>query len=147
MKDKKFIYRFGAGVMLVSVIYGTGKTVVKLRTLEAPAPEQNSSVVLSAEVSTLAQRPYIYLTDGKTIDPETAPVTQKYEDSTAKEFATISFEGEETPDINEFLSRFLCNACGKGCLLTSPSCLVGKKTQEKATVLYQEMYPEVEIVI
>lgn len=147
MKDKKFIYRFGAGIMLVSVIYAGGKTLVKFSTLEAPALPPSPTLALSTEAIPLKTRPDLFLTDGKVIDPETAPVTKKYEDSTAKEFAAESFEGEETPDVTEFLSRFLCNACGKGCLLTSPSCLVGRKTQEKATVLYQEMYPEMEIII
>lgn len=145
MKDKKFIYRFCAGVMLVSVIYSGGKTLVKLSTLEDSTLVQSPDTALSAETISFKQRPDLFLTDGKVIDPETAPVTQKFDESTAKEFATISFEGQETPDINEFLSRFLCNACGKGCLLTSPSCLVGKRSQEKATVIYQEMYPEMEI--
>lgn len=145
MKDKKFIYRFCAGVMLVSVVYSGGRTLVKLSTLEDSTLAQSPNATLSTEAISFKERPDIFLTDGKVIDPATAPVTQKFDESTAKEFATISFEGQETPDINEFLSRFLCNACGKGCLLTSPSCLVGKRSQEKATVVYQEMYPEIEI--
>lgn len=145
MKDKKFIYRFCAGVMLVSVVYSGGRTLVKLSTLEDSTLAQSPNTTLSTEAISFKERPDIFLTDGKVIDPATAPVTQKFDESTAKEFATISFEGQETPDINEFLSRFLCNACGKGCLLTSPSCLVGKRSQEKATVVYQEMYPEIEI--
>lgn len=140
MKDKKFIVRFCAGVMLVSFVYVGGRTLVKLSAVDASgaAPESGTALKLSGK------RPDIYLTDGKVIDPETAPVTLKYDDSTAKDFAAESFADVDAPDINEFLSRFLCNACGKACLLTSPSCLVGRKTQEKATVLYQEMYPEME---
>lgn len=130
MKDNKFIYRFGATVMLVSIAFAGGKSLIEISTLDASATEK---------------RPDMYLTDGDVIDPATAPVTAKFEDDTAEAFALASLEGDVTPDFNEFLSRFLCNACGKGCLLVSPSCFVGKKTQEKATVLYQEMYPDVEI--
>lgn len=144
MNDKKFIGRFCAGMVLVSIAYFGGKTVIEFSSLDAASTEKYS-IVLGTETAKLAKRPNIVLTNGEVIDPETAPVTKKYEDSTAKEFALESFEGEETPDLSKFLSRFLCNACGKACLLSSPSCLVGKKTEEKAVALYQELYPEVEI--
>lgn len=131
MKDNKYICRFIAGVALCAyAYYGVGKVVDMVN----PASED------------AGQKPLIYLTSGEAIDPATAPITTKFEEDTAKEFAIEAFsDQEEAPDLNEFLSRFTCSSCGKRCLLTSPSCFVGNGRQESAIGLYQEMYPDVEV--
>lgn len=86
------------------------------------------------------------LMTGAIVDPATAPEVTKFSVSTAKEFAQMVFgEAETAPDVNEFLSRFTCSACGKRCLLTSPRCSKGQGSQGKAIVIYQEMFPEVEL--
>lgn len=132
-EDKRHICRFAAGVALVACAYFGGSTV--------------SDMVSAASTGTI-DRPDIMLTSGEVIDPETAPAVTKYDKSTAKDFAQMIFEDAETaPDINEFLSRFMCDTCGKGCLLTAPFCFVGKGNQEKAVELYQEMYPDIEVFI
>ena len=75
-----------------------------------------------------------------------APVTTKFVKDTAKAFAEEIFaDAEAAPDLNEFLSRFTCAACGKHCLLAAPRCSVGNGSKGKATEIYQEMYPDVEL--
>ena len=132
-EDNRHICRFAVGVALIACAYFGGSSV---------------SEMVSATTQGAIDRPDIILTSGEVIDPETAPAVTKYDKSTAKDFAQMIFEdAEEAPDINEFLSRFTCDTCGKGCLLTSPFCFVGRGNQEKAVELYQEMYPDVEIFI
>ena len=128
MDDKKYVSRFFAGVMLVALAYaGYGE----LRQV--------------TEV-TETVRPLLNLTSGEVVDPATAPEVMNYNNATAKEFAEHVFgDAEVVPDLNEFLSRFTCSACGKRCLLASPRCNKGKGSQEKAIVIYQEMFPEVEL--
>lgn len=131
MKDNKYICRFIASVALCAyVYYGVSKMV-----------ELANPVSMDA-----GQKPLIYLTSGEAIDPATAPITTKFEEDTAEEFAIEAFgDATEAPDLNEFLSRFTCSSCGKRCLLTSPSCFVGNGRQELAIELYQKMYPDIEI--
>lgn len=127
MKDEKYIGRFMATAILLSIAYGNYNRL-------ASAFEQQPV------------RPYIQLTTGDEIDPATAPVTTKFDENTALAFVSEVFADAETaPDLNEFLSRFTCSSCGKRCLLASPSCMVGNGRQEKAVVIYQELYPEVEL--
>ena len=131
MNDKKYISRFLASATLVAMAYG-------------------GYVSLSQDAMTAesAVRPLLNLTSGEVVDPATAPEVTKYNKATAKEFAEHIFgDAEEAPDLNEFLSRFTCSACGKKCLLTSPRCNKGKGSQEKAIVIYQEMFPEVELFL
>lgn len=131
MKDKNYITRFLASTMAVAIVYGS----YSLQAQKAMATDQNAEI-----------RPLLNLTTGEVVDPATAPEVTKFSASTAKEFAELVFENvEETPDLNEFLSRFTCSACGKKCLLTSPRCSKGQGSQEKAVVIYQEMFPEAEI--
>lgn len=131
MKDNKYVLRFLAGTMAVAMVYGSYSSY----TYHAAALEQEKAL-----------RPLLNLTTGEVVDPATAPEVTKFSASTAKEFAELVFgEAEETPDLNEFLSRFTCSACGKRCLLTSPRCSKGQGSQEKAVVIYQEMFPEVEL--
>ena len=113
MDDKKYVSRFFAGVMLVAMAYaGYGE----LRQV--------------TEV-TETVRPLLNLTSGEVVDPATAPEVMKYNNATAKEFAEHVFgDAEVVPDLNEFLSRFTCSACGKRCLLASPRCNKGKGSQE-----------------
>ena len=130
-EDNRHISRFAAGVALVACAYFGGSAVAGM---------------VSSTSTGAIDRPDIMLTSGEVIDPETAPAVTKYDKSTAKDFAQMIFEDAETaPDINEFLSRFMCDTCGKGCLLTSPFCFFGKGNQEKAIELYQELYPDVEV--
>lgn len=130
MDDKKYVLRFMASAALVAMMYG-GYSMIGQESI-------------TAEVS----RPLLNLTSGEVVDPATAPEVTKFNNATAKEFAEHIFgEVEEAPDINEFLSRFTCSACGKKCLLTSPRCNKGKGSQEKAIVIYQEMFPEVELFV
>lgn len=129
VKENKVVLRFFASTMLAAMAYGG--CMVLLDT----AAGQEETV-----------RPLLNLTSGEVVDPATAPEVTKYSDSTAKEFAEMVFgEAEAAPELNEFLSRFTCSACGKRCLLTSPRCSKGKGSQEKATAIYQEMFPEVEV--
>lgn len=131
MKDKNYISCFLASTMAVAIVYGS----YSLQVQKAMATDQNAEI-----------RPLLNLTTGEVVDPATAPEVTKFSASTAKEFAELVFENvEETPDLNEFLSRFTCSACGKKCLLTSPRCSKGQGSQEKAVVIYQEMFPEAEI--
>lgn len=131
MKDNKYVLRFLAGTMAVAMVYGSYSSY----TYHAAALEQEKAL-----------RPLLNLTTGEVVDPATAPEVTKFSASTAKEFAELVFgEAEETPDLNEFLSRFTCSACGKRCLLTSPRCSKGQGSQEKAVVIFQEMFPEVEL--
>ncbi len=131
MKDNKYIGRFAAGVVLCAYAYCGINSIIDLA-----SPVQNNN----------EGKPYIYLTSGEVIDPATAPQTTKFDKKTAKDFATMLFEdSEEAPDLNEFLSRFTCNTCGKGCLLASPFCFVGQGNKDLAIEVYQEMYPEVEL--
>ena len=128
MNEKKYVSRFLAGVTIVAVVYGSYANLVQL-------PEVSDNV-----------RPVLNLTTGEIVDPATAPEVTKFNNSTAKEFALMIFgEVEEAPDLNEFLSRFTCSACGKRCLLASPRCSKGKGSQEKAIGIYQEMFPEIEL--
>ena len=128
MDDKKYVSRFFAGVTLVAMAYAG---YAELRQVTE---------------ATETVRPLLNLTSVEVIDPATAPEVMKYNNATAKEFAEHVFgDAEEAPDLNEFLSRFTCSACGKRCLLTSPRCNKGKGSQEKAIVIYQEMFPEVEL--
>lgn len=131
MKDNKYICRFIASVALCAyAYYGVSRMVESMN----PVSEEEG------------RKPLIYLTSGEAIDPATAPITTKFEEDTAKEFAAEAFgDVTEAPDLNEFLSRFTCSSCGKRCLLASPSCFVGNGRQESAIKVYQEMYPEVEI--
>lgn len=131
MKDKKYVMRFFASTMAAAVLYGSWS----LHAQGALTSQQEAEI-----------RPLLNLTSGEVVDPATAPEVTKFSAATAKEFAEMVFgEVEETPDINEFLSRFTCSACGKKCLLTSPRCSKGQGSQEKAVVIYQEMFPEVEL--
>lgn len=131
MKDNKYIGRFVASVALCAYAYCGINSMLE----DAALAQQNDE-----------GKPYIYLTSGEMIDPATAPQTTKFDKKTAKDFATMLFEdSEEAPDLNEFLSRFTCNTCGKGCLLASPFCFVGQGNKDLAIELYQEMYPEVEL--
>lgn len=131
MDDKKIIPRFLASVTLVAMAYGGYANLTQL----AVAAEVKDDV-----------RPLLSLTNGEIVDPATAPEVTKFNNGTAKEFAEMVFENaEEALDINEFLSRFTCSACNKRCLLTSPRCSKGKGSQEKAMIIYQEMFPEVEL--
>lgn len=128
MSEKRYVSRFCASITAVAVIYASYSNQAQM--LESP--EQ--------------VRPLLNLTSGEVIDPATAPEVTKFNNSTAKEFAEMVFgDAEEAPDLNEFLSRFTCSACGKRCLLASPRCNKGKGSQEKAIVIYQEMFPEVEL--
>lgn len=132
MDEKKIIPRFLASVTLIAMAYG-GYANLK-------------QIAMAAEVQNDV-RPLLSLTNGEVVDPATAPEVTKFNNSTAKEFAEMVFQdAQAAPDINEFLSRFTCSACGKRCLLTSPRCSKGQGSQEKAMVIYQEMFPEVELV-
>lgn len=132
MNDKKYIQRFVASVTLVAMTYGGYSMLM-----------QNAATEKKAE----DVRPLLNLTSGEVVDPATAPEVTKFNNSTAKEFAEMVFgDAEAPPDLNEFLSRFTCSACGKRCMLTSPRCSKGQGSQEKAIVIYQEMFPEVELV-
>lgn len=130
MKDKRFITRFFISTAAAAFAFA------------GTAGIMNGSAGTSDPV-----RPMLNLTSGEIVDPATAPEVTKFNNATAREFADMVFgEAEETPDLNEFLSRFTCSACGKRCLLTSPRCSKGRGSQEKAVVIYQEMFPEVELV-
>lgn len=131
MNEKKYIPRFLASVTLVAMAYA-GYSVL---TQTAAAAETAKEI-----------RPLLNLTTGEVVDPATAPEVTKFNNATAKEFAEMVFgDAEEAPDVNEFLSRFTCSACGKRCLLTSPRCNKGRGSQDKAVVIYQEMFPEAEL--
>ena len=131
MNERKFVSRFLASVALVAMAYAGYSSLTQ--------------AVIAAETAQDI-RPLLNLTNGEIVDPATAPEVTKFNNATAKEFAEMVFgDAEEAPDINEFLSRFTCSACGKRCLLTSPRCNKGRGSQEKATVIYQEMFPEVEL--
>lgn len=127
MNEKKYIPRFLASITLVAIAYGSYSMLTHAATAENV-------------------RPLLNLTSGEIVDPATAPEVTKFNSSTAKEFAEMVFgDSDVAPDLNEFLSRFTCSACGKRCLLTSPRCSKGLGSQEKAEVIYQEMFPEVEL--
>ena len=127
MKDKRFITRFFISTAAVAFAF--------------------TGVMNSNSEATPPVRPMLNLTNGEVVDPATAPEVTKFNNATAREFAEMVLgEAEETPDLNEFLSRFTCSSCGKKCLLTSPRCTKGRGSQEKAVVIYQEMFPEVELV-
>ena len=129
MNEKKYIPRFLASVTLVAMAYA-GYSVLTQTT--------------ATEVKAI--RPLLTLTTGEVVAPATAPEVTKFNNATAKEFAEMVFgDAEEAPDVNEFLSRFTCSACGKRCLLTSPRCNKGRGSQDKAVVIYQEMFPEAEL--
>lgn len=129
MNEKKYIPRFLASVTLAAMAYA-GYSVLTQTT--------------ATEVKEI--RPLLTLTTGEVVDPATAPEVTKFNNATAKEFAEMVFgDAEEAPDVNEFLSRFTCSACGKRCLLTSPRCNKGRGSQDKAVVIYQEMFPEAEL--
>ena len=131
MNERKYVSRFLASVALVAMAYAGYSSLTQ--------------AVIAAETAQEV-RPLLNLTNGEIVDPATAPEVTKFNNATAKEFAEMVFgDAEEAPDINEFLSRFTCSACGKRCLLTSPRCNKGRGSQEKATVIYQEMFPEVEL--
>ena len=131
MNEKKYIPRVLASVTLVAMAYA-GYSVLTQTTAAAEAVNE--------------VRPLLNLTNGEIVDPATAPEVTKFNNATAKEFAEMVFgDAEEAPDINEFLSRFTCSACGKRCLLASPRCNKGRGSQDKAVVIYQEMFPEVEL--
>lgn len=131
MKDNKYIYRFMASVALCAYAYCGVNLVTDL---------------VDSASGAETPRPYIHLTSGESIDPATAPVTTKFDEDSAKDFALGIFgDAEEAPDLNEFLSRFTCSSCGKRCLLAAPSCFVGDGRQDSAIVIYQEMYPETEL--
>ena len=131
MNERKYVSRFLASVTLVATAYAGYSSLAQS--------------MISAEAAQDV-RPLLNLTNGEIVDPATAPEVTKFNNATAKEFAEMVFgDAEEAPDINEFLSRFTCSACGKRCLLTSPRCNKGRGSQEKATVIYQEMFPEVEL--
>ena len=131
MNERKYVSRFLASVALVAMAYAGYSSLTQ--------------AVIAAETAQEV-RPLLNLTNGEIVDPATAPEVTKFNNATAKEFAEMVFgDAEEAPDINEFLSRFTCSACGKRCLLTSPRCNKGRGSQEKATVIYQEMFPDVEL--
>lgn len=131
MNERKYVSRFLASVALVAMAYAGYSSLTQ--------------AVIAAETAQ-AIRPLLNLTNGEIVDPATAPEVTKFNNATAKEFAEMVFgDAEEAPDINEFLSRFTCSACGKRCLLTSPRCNKGRGSQEKATAIYQEMFPDVEL--
>lgn len=132
MNEKRYIPRFLASVTLIAMAYG-GYSMVKQTALAADAAEK--------------ARPLLKLTNGEVVDPATAPEVTKFNNATAAEFAKMIFgDAEEAPDLNEFLSRYTCSACGKRCLLTSPRCAKGQGSREKAIVIYQDMFPEVELL-
>lgn len=131
MNERKYVSRFLASVALVAMAYAGYSSLTQ--------------AVIAAETAQDI-RPLLNLTNGEIVDPATAPEVTKFNNATANEFAEMVFgDAEEAPDINEFLSRFTCSACGKRCLLTSPRCNKGRGSQEKATVIYQEMFPDVEL--
>ena len=131
MNERKNVSRFLAGVTLVAMAY---------------AGYSGLTSTISAEAAKDV-RPLLNLTNGEIVDPATAPEVTKFNNATAKEFAEMVFEdAEEAPDVNEFLSRFTCSACGKRCLLTSPRCNKGRGSQEKAIVIYQEMFPDIQLL-
>ena len=131
MNERKYVSRFLASVALVAMAYAGYSSLTQ--------------AVIAAETAQDI-RPLLNLTNGEIVDPATAPEVTKFNNATAKEFAEMVFgDAEEAPDINEFLSRFTCSACGKRCLLTSPRCNKGRGSQEKATAIYQEMFPDVEL--
>ena len=131
MNEKKYIPRFLACVTLAAMAYG-GYSVLTQTASAADAAEE--------------VRPLLTLTTGEVVDPATAPEVTKFTNGTAKEFAEMVFGyAEEAPDLNEFLSRFTCSACGKRCLLASPRCNKGRGSQEKAVVIYQDMFPDAEL--
>lgn len=133
MDKKQYIPRFVASVTLVAMAYGG---------------YSNMAQTIAAAEKANDVRPFLYLTNGEVVDPATAPEVTKFNSSTAKEFAEMVFADVETaPDLNEFLSRFTCSTCGKRCLLTAPRCSKGQGSQEKAIVIYQEMFPEVELFL
>lgn len=127
MKDNKYITRFMAMAALTAFVY-SGYNMIAHATAGPGI------------------RPNLHLTTGEEIDPASAPVTTKFVKDTAKAFAEEIFaDAEAAPDLNEFLSRFTCAACGKRCLLAAPRCSVGNGSKGKATEIYQEMYPDVEL--
>ena len=129
--DKKFVARFLAVTTLASCAYGG--YLFASEAMNEPTP---------------IIRPTLLLTTGEEIDPANAPETTKFVKETAAAFAQEIFgDVEEAPDLNEFLSRFTCSACGKRCLLTSPRCNKGEGSRGKAIVIYQEMFPEVELFV
>lgn len=131
MNEKKYIPRFLASVTLVAMAYAGYSVLTQTAAAEEAAKEI---------------RPLLNLTTGEVVDPATAPEVTKFNNATAKEFAEMVFgDAEQAPDVNEFLSRFTCSACGKRCLLTSPRCNKGRGSQDKAVVIYQEMFPETEL--
>ena len=131
MNEKKYVSRFLASVTLAAMAYA-GYSCLTQNTIAAKSARD--------------VRPLLNLTNGEVVDPATAPEVTKFNNSTAKEFAEMVFgDAEEAPDVNEFLSRFTCSACGKRCLLTSPRCNKGRGSQDKAIVIYQEMFPEAEL--
>ena len=131
MNERKYVSRFLASVALVAMAYAGYSSLTQ--------------AVIAAETAQDI-RPLLNLTNGEIVDPATAPEVTKFNNATAKEFAEMVFgDAEEAPDINEFLSRFTCSACGKRCLLTSPRCNKGRGSQEKATAIYHEMFPDVEL--
>lgn len=130
MNERKYVSRFLASVTLVAMAY---------------AGYSGLTSTISAEAAKDV-RPLLNLTNGEIVDPATAPEVTKFNNATAKQFAEMVFgDAEEAPDVNEFLSRFTCSACGKRCLLTSPRCNKGRGSQEKAIVIYQEIFPEIEL--
>lgn len=131
MNEKKYIPRFLASVTLAAMAYAGYSVLTQTAAAEEAAKEI---------------RPLLNLTTGEVVDPATAPEVTKFNNATAKEFAEMVFgDAEEAPDVNEFLSRFTCSACGKRCLLTSPRCNKGRGSQDKAVGIYQEMFPEAEL--
>lgn len=52
--------------------------------------------------------------------------------------------GEDTPSLQEYLSKLRCTACPKHCFLTSPRCNRGTKQQQEATNDYNQLYLKTE---
>ena len=88
--------------------------------------------------------PQILLADGKIMSLKdiTAIEFDKY---TAIENIELFFEEDETPEYNDYLSIFTCPGCNKNCLLINPSCVTGKQNAVKATEVYIQAFPEVQI--
>ena len=49
-------------------------------------------------------------------------------------------DAAETVSLNEYLSRFICTACGRHCLLSAPKCGRARTQIQRATTAYNEIY-------
>lgn len=128
--ESKLIARFVAGVGAVAYLYFGARTVgsdIKAMTTEFLPP------------------PDIVLSNGQVAIPGSVKTTP-FVKSTAEDDASLFFlNATEPPSLEEFLSKFTCSGCSKACLLTSPTCINGQGKNEQAIVIYQQMYPQMEI--